>query len=55
MLTAVDITARKAAERRLRDIIETISEGLFIIDAAAQEPKGARRSPQGKDGQAILS
>jgi PAS domain S-box-containing protein len=33
VLTAVDITARKAAERRLRDIIETISEGLFIIDA----------------------
>ena len=33
VLTAVDITARKAGERRLRDIIETISEGLFIIDA----------------------
>src|SRR5512134_1294460 len=33
VLTAVDITARKRAEQRLRDIIETISEGLFIIDA----------------------
>jgi PAS domain S-box-containing protein len=33
VLSAVDITARKNVERRLRDIIETISEGLFIIDA----------------------
>jgi PAS domain S-box-containing protein len=33
VMTGVDITARKAAEQRLRDIIETISEGLFIIDA----------------------
>ncbi len=33
VLTAVDITARKKVERRLRDILETISEGLFIIDA----------------------
>jgi PAS domain S-box-containing protein len=33
VLTAVDITERKGAERRLRDIIETMAEGLFIIDA----------------------
>ncbi len=33
VLTAVDITARKNAERRLRDVIETITEGFFIIDA----------------------
>ena len=32
VLTAVDITARKQAEQRLRDIIETMVEGLFIID-----------------------
>jgi len=32
VLSTVDITARKRAEQRLRDIIETISEGLFIID-----------------------
>jgi PAS domain S-box-containing protein len=33
VLTAIDITARKSAERRLRDIIETMAEGLFIFDA----------------------
>jgi PAS domain S-box-containing protein len=33
VMTGVDITERASAERRLRDIIETISEGLFIIDA----------------------
>jgi len=33
VLTAVDITGRKKAEQRLRDIIETITEGIFIIDA----------------------
>jgi len=32
VLSAVDITERKRAERRLRDILETITEGLFIID-----------------------
>ena len=32
VLTAVDITERKRAEQRLRDIIETMVEGLFIID-----------------------
>jgi PAS domain S-box-containing protein len=33
VLSAVDITERKRAERRLRDIIETMAEGLFIIAA----------------------
>jgi PAS domain S-box-containing protein len=33
VMTGVDLTERASAERRLRDIIETISEGLFIIDA----------------------
>jgi PAS domain S-box-containing protein len=33
VLTAVDITERKKAEQRLRDIIETMAEGLFIIGA----------------------
>ncbi len=32
VLSAVDITERKSAERRLRDIIETMTEGLFLID-----------------------
>jgi PAS domain S-box-containing protein len=34
VMTGADITERTRAEQRLRDIIETISEGLFIIDAA---------------------
>jgi PAS domain S-box-containing protein len=33
VLTAVDITARKVAERRLRDTIETMAEGLAIAGA----------------------
>ncbi len=33
VLTAIDITARKAAERRLRDIIETMAEAVMIIGA----------------------
>ena len=32
VLTAVDITERKRIEQRLRDIIETMAEGLFFID-----------------------
>jgi PAS domain S-box-containing protein len=53
VLTAVDITERKRAERRLRDIIETMAEGLFIIDRegryellnrAAEEMLGAPRT-----------
>jgi PAS domain S-box-containing protein len=32
VMTGVDITERKSAERRLRDIIETITEGLFLFD-----------------------
>ncbi|HSD54804.1 MAG TPA: PAS domain S-box protein [Burkholderiales bacterium] len=33
VMTGVDITERQQAERRLRDIIDTMAEGLFIIDA----------------------
>ena len=33
VLSAVDITERKSAERRLRDTIETMAEGLAIIGA----------------------
>ncbi|MGE5791174.1 MAG: PAS domain S-box protein, partial [Bacteroidota bacterium] len=52
VLTSVDITERNKAERRLREIIETMAEGLFIIDAdgryellnrAAEEMLGTTR------------
>jgi PAS domain S-box-containing protein len=33
VLTAVDITERRRAEQRLRDVIETLAEGLVIIGA----------------------
>ena len=33
VLSAVDITERKRAEQRLRDILEAMAEGLVIIDA----------------------
>jgi PAS domain S-box-containing protein len=52
VMTGVDITERRTAEQRLRDILETMAEGLFIIDAegryelvnrAAEELLGAPR------------
>jgi PAS domain S-box-containing protein len=52
VLSTVDITDRKHAEQRLRDILETITEGLVIIDRdgryervnrAAEELLGAPR------------
>ncbi len=33
VITGIDTTARHAAERRLRDVIETLAEGLVIIGA----------------------
>jgi PAS domain S-box-containing protein len=33
VLTGTDITERRSAERRLRDVMETLAEGLVIIDA----------------------
>ncbi len=33
VITGIDTTERRAAEHRLRDVIETLAEGLVIIDA----------------------